>query len=120
MATAFYNVDDMYAKDLKAYASKEEMAMLDAIHSSAQIETYEHTMDNFSLDCSFGIFLHKLRSEGYAFVGIGTAPWAHNGRTIAVIFEDSDTFQKYWYHTNDYIIEWWQDQVSEYLGRSKP
>lgn len=113
----FTDIDKKYFKDLDTYATKEEIERLDAIYSSAQIETYEHTMDNSSLDTSFGETLHKLRAYGFAFMGIGKAPWVHNGRDMAVIFEDADTFQKYWYHTNSYIIEWWQDQVALYLRK---
>ena len=50
-------------------------------------------------------------------MGIGKAPWVHYDRDIAIVFEDVDTFQKYWYHTNSYIIEWWQEQVALYLGK---
>ena len=86
---------------------------------SSRILALRSTMDNFSLDTSFGEFLHKLRSQGYAFMGIGFAPWKHYDRDIAIVFEDIDTFQKYWYHTNSYIVEWWQDQVALYLGKDK-
>ena len=115
----FTNYEKQFLKDLHTYASKEEIERLDFIFSPAQIETYEHTMDNFSLDTSFGEFLHKLRSQGYAFMGIGFAPWKHYDRDIAIVFEDIDTFQKYWYHTNSYIVEWWQDQVALYLGKDR-
>lgn len=113
----FINFEKQYLKDIDTYASKEEIERLDMIFSSAQIETYEHTMDNYSMDSSFGEFLHKLRSQGYVFMGIGKAPWVHYDRDIAIVFEDVDTFQKYWYHTNSYIIEWWQEQVAWYLGK---
>ena len=114
----FTNIEKQWRKDLNTYASKEEMEHLDMIFSSAQIETYEHTMDNYSMDSSFGEFLHKLRSQGYVFLGVGKAPWIHSGRDTAIVFEDVNTFQKYWYHTNSYIIEWWQEQVALYTGRS--
>ena len=113
----FNNLEKQWIKDIDTYAFKEEIERLDMIYSSAQIETYEHTMDNFTLDSSFGKTLHNLRSNGYAFMGIGRAPWIHSGRDMAVIFEDVDTFQKYWYHTNAFIIEWWQEQVALYLRK---
>ena len=46
---------------------KKKSKPLDMIFSSAQIETYEHTMDNSSLDTSFGMMLHNLRKNGYVF-----------------------------------------------------
>ena len=51
--------------------------------------------------------LIKRHHSGYGF------------EDIAIVFEDIDTFQKYWYHTNTYIVEWWQDQVALYLGKDK-
>lgn len=114
----FIDVEKQFIKDLDMYASKEEMERLDMIFSSAQIEGYEHTMDNYSMDSSFGEFLHKLRSQGYAFLGVGRAPWVHYDRDTAIVFEDINTFQKYWYHTNSYIVEWWQEQIALYTGRS--
>lgn len=111
------SLEKQWIKDINTYVSKEELERLDAIYSSAQIETYEHTMDNFSLDSSFGETIHKLRTYGYAFMGIGRAPWVHHDRDMALIFEDVDTFQKYWYHINSYIVEWWQEQVALYLGK---
>ena len=111
------NLEKQLCKDLDMYAHKDEIERLDMIFSSAQIETYEHTMDNFTLDSSFGETLHKMRTYGYNFLGIGKAPWVHNGRDMAVVFEDVDTFNKYWYHTNEYIISWWQEQVALYLRK---
>lgn len=113
----FNNYEKQFLKDLDTYASKNEIERLDMIYSSTQIESYEHIMDNSSIDSSFGKFLHKLRSQGYTFLGIGKAPWPHYDRDIAIVFEDVDNFQKYWYHTNLYIIEWWQSQVALYLGK---
>ena len=113
----FNDLEKQWIKAIDKYASKEEIERLDEIFSSAQIESYEHTMDNYSLDSSFGEFLHKLRSQGFAFLGTGKAPWIHGERDAAIVFEDVDTFQKYWYHTNFYIIEWWQEQVALYLGK---
>lgn len=113
----FNDLEKQWIKDIDTYGSKEEIERLDMIFSSTQIETYEHTMDNYSMDSSFGEFLHKLRSQGYAFLGVGRAPWIHGGRDMAIVFENVDTFDKYWYHTNSYIIEWWQEQVALYLGK---
>lgn len=113
----FTNYEKQFLKDLDTYARKEEIERLDMIFSSAQIETYEHTMDNFTMDSSFGEMLHKMRSYGHAFLGVGKAPWLHSGRSMAVVFEDIDTFTKYWYHINDYIIDLWRDQVAVYLGK---
>ena len=111
------NVEKEYIRDIEKYAHADEIERLDMIHSSAQISGYEHTMDNSSLDTSFGKMLHKLRTNGYAFMGIGKAPWLHHERDMAIIFEDVDTFEKYWYHTNSYIVEWWQEQVALYLRK---
>ena len=111
------DLEKQWCKDLDMYAHKDEIERLDMIFSSAQIETYEHTMDNFTLDSSFGETLHKMRTYGYNFLGVGKAPWVHNGRDMAVVFENEYDFQKYWYHTNSYIIEWWQEQVALYLGK---
>lgn len=111
------NLEKQWIKDLDTYARKDEIERLDMIFSSAQIETYEHTMDNSTLDSSFGETLHKMRAHGYNFLGVGKAPWVHNGRDMAIIFEDESDFQKYWYHTNSHIIEWWQEQVALYLGK---
>lgn len=111
------NLDRQHNKDIETYAHEEEIQALDMIFSSAQIETYEHTMDNSSLDTSFGMMLHNLRKNGYVFIGIGKAPWVHNGRDMAIVFEDPYDFKKYWYHTNSFITEWWQEQVAIYLGK---
>lgn len=111
------NLNRQFNQEIEKYAHEEEIQALDMIFSLAQIETYEHTMDNSSLDSSFGLMLHKLRKNGYAFLGIGKAPWVHQGRDMAIVFEDSYDFKKYWYHVSSSAVEWWQEQVAIYLGK---
>lgn len=113
----FNDLEKQWVRDLDKYASAEEIERLDMIFSSAQIDSYEHTMDNSALDTSFAIFLHKMRTNGCNFLGIGKAPWPHHERNMAVVFEDADTFEKYWWHTNDYIIDWWREQILLYQGK---
>ena len=111
------NIHKKFLKEMELYATQEEIEALDMIFSSAQIETYEHTMDNSSLEISFGKTLHNLRKNGYMLLGIGKAPWVHQDRDMAVVFEDSITFQRYWYHTTQLITSWWQEQIAIYLGK---
>ena len=111
------DLEKQWCKDLDTYTRKDEIERLDMIFSPAQIETYEHIMDNSTLDSSFGKTLHKMRTCGYNFLGVGNAPWVHNGRGMAVVFENEHDFQKYWYHINSYLIRWWQEQVALYLGK---
>lgn len=112
----FTNFEKEFLEDLKRYPFQEEIERLEIVFSSAEIETYEHTMDNSSIDTSFGKVLTKLWQQGYTFLGIGRAPWLHNGRDVAVVFEDFRTFDKFWYHVSTHIIEWWKDEVDLYTS----
>ena len=67
----------------------------------------------------FGKVLTKLRQQGYTFLGTGRAPWLHNGRDVAVVFEDFRTFDKFWYHVSTWIVEDWKDEVDLYFGKKK-
>lgn len=108
----FTNIEKEWLQDIKKYACDDEVERILLVEFPPyMIETYNHTMDNYSIDTSFGMVLHKLRKEGYMFLGTGKAPWQHNGRDMAVIFEDTSTYDKYWYHTTSFIIEVWQEQA---------
>lgn len=113
----FTNFEREFLEDLKRYPFQEEIKQLETVFSSAEIETYEHTMDNSSIDTSFGKVLMKLWQQGYTFLGTGRAPWLHNGRDVAVVFEDFRTFDKFWYHVSTWIVEDWKDEVDLYFGK---
>lgn len=114
----FTDYEKAFLWDIEHFA-RDEIFLMNNTFSAAQVETYEHTMDNMSMDTSFGEMIHKLRQYGYNFLGVGIAPWVHSGRDMAVIFEDNITFQKYWYHIDSYLIEWWKEQIDLFLGKEK-
>lgn len=99
--------------------SREEIETIYNIFPSYKVETFIHTMDNYTMDSYFGIILDKMKKLGYTFLGVGNAPYTHSGRSMAVVFEDNKTFETYWYHVDAHIVEWWQEQVDLFLRKKE-
>ena len=99
--------------------SREEIETIYNIFPSYKVETFIHTMDNYTMDSYFGIILDKMKKLGYTFLGVGNAPYTHSGRSMAAVFEDNETFEIYWYHIDAHIVEWWQEQVDLFLRKKE-
>ena len=113
----FTNYEREFMKALTPH-TVEELLRIKTVWAAYRVESFQHTMDNYTMDSYFGKVLDKMKNLGYTFLGVGNAPYTHGGRSMAVVFEDAN-FEKYWYHVDAHIVEWWQEQVELFLGERK-
>lgn len=103
----FINYENRAKRSFRDNVTQQDIARLQEPLSSIEIGNYEHEMDNSFVDAYFGNMIGNLHQNGYSFVGIGKAPWHHHGLTMAVVFEDNQTFDKYWCHVSDIMTTYW-------------
>ena len=108
----FVNYERQYQHAFELYVHSLDRLALSVVYSSATIETYQHDMDNAFVSTSYGETVHNLRSRGCQILGTGRAPWLHRGDDVAIIYEDAETYEKYWCHINEKILNWWLEQAA--------
>lgn len=107
----FENVIEKYKREFQTYATFEDKLALNTELTTTELSIIPHSADNRWLETSFGLTMKNMRDYGYNFVGYCLeAPFQSQGRTCAIVFEDSTTFEKYWCHGNETIIKWWKEQ----------
>ena len=110
----FENPIEKYRKEFQQYATFEDKLAITNKLTRTEIVDMEHTSDNRWLNTSLGKTVHQLRQYGYNFVGYcEEAPWFSSGRTCAIVIEDSSSFEKYWCHTSEQVLNWWKEQAKD-------
>lgn len=107
----FTNYESQYAHDMNMYVNSMDKIALRSVFSTELLDGYTHDNDNGFVDTSYGKTIHQLRLRGCQILGTARAPWAHRGDDLAVIYEDADTYEKYWCHINERILNWWIEQA---------
>ena len=110
----FINLDNFGKLSYNKNVTETEDQKLYNEFSSTEISTYEHEMNNGFIDCFFGETLRQMRLYNYNFLGVGKAPWPHHDWNMAVVFEDKTTFEKYWCHVAQYLIDEWREEKGKY------
>lgn len=110
----FINYEKLHRKYFCRYVTKQEIAALEQEITSTEIASYEHEMNNSFVDLSFGKTIDNLRKQNYNFIGIGKAPYPHHDWHWAIVFEDNTTFEKYWCHIDDYLVDDWREEKGKY------
>lgn len=109
----FINYEREYKKAFDLYVNDLDMKALNIVFDAYRVETYQHDPDNSFIATSYGMTVHQLRTRGCQILGTAKAPWTHRGDDIAVIYEDADTYEKYWCHINKRILDWWLEQAAK-------
>lgn len=109
----FVNYEQQYKKAFDLYVHDIDKRALSVVYNSATVDVYQHDMDNGFVSTSYGETIHKLRTRGCQILGTAKAPWAHRGDDIAIIYEDVDTYERYWCHINERILNWWLEQAAK-------
>lgn len=107
MATLLRRSDESYHEYITGL---DEMALAVSF-SPERIASYQHEMDNSFINWSYGLTVHNLRRLGYQILGTGASPWVHLGQEMAVVFEDCETFEKFWCHISMPIFRAWLRQT---------
>lgn len=109
----FINHEREHKRLFNLYVSSLDKDALKKAYTSSSIYFYEHEMDNSFIHSSYGKTINNMRSRGYQILGIGNAPYVHQGQNLAVVFEDMETFTRYWCHLSQSTYEWWLEQAEK-------
>ena len=110
----FTDYEKVHKENFKRFVTDKDIAALEDEITSTEISTYEHEMNNSFMDLSFGKTLDNIRFSGYNFIGIGKAPYPHHDWHWALVIEDNKTFEKFWFHLPNYLVEDWREEKGKY------
>lgn len=103
-----------YQKDFQKYATEDDCKALHTSFYSVEVnDCCQHEMDNSFISTSYGQTVHNLRSRDCQILGTSVAPWPRRGDDLAIIYENVETFEKFWCHINQTILNWWLEQEGQ-------
>lgn len=106
MATPLMREDNIY----RHYINDLDRIALATSYSTSRTTAYQHESDNSFISLAYGRTVHNMRQRGYQILGTGKAPYPHLNQEMAIIFEDMDTYEKYWCHVSERIFRMWLDE----------